>query len=95
MTTIVISRRKPSPLREDWKAWAAPWKFVTTVVGKLSRACRVISATAGPRATPGLRLKEIVTAGIWPWWLTVSGPTVGTRRATESRGTSCPDADRT
>ena len=47
------------------------------VAGRAARADLSTAATASPKATPGLRLKEMVTDGSWPRWLTVSGPTPG------------------
>src|SRR5439155_1719281 len=43
------------------------------------------STTASLSDTPGWRLNEIVTAGSWPRCVTVRGPIVGVRRATEYR----------
>ena len=80
------------PWREDWKAWAVPWKFVLIVAGSVLRARVVISLTASPIDTPGLRLKEMVTDGSWPEWLTDRGPMVrdqrrhGAQRDERSRG---------
>jgi len=51
----------------------------------------VIAALASPSETPGFKLYEIVTAGIWPMCDTVSGPTPLRSAATASSGTSCPD----
>ena len=47
---------------------------------------RWMASTAWPSEKPGARLNEIVTDGCWPWWLTCSGPTVGTSRATAASG---------
>ncbi|MNS57808.1 hypothetical protein D3C72_907070 [compost metagenome] len=47
------------------------------------------------RLTPGRRLKLKVTAGIWPRWLTVTGPTPSVTWVTEARGTRAPEAERT
>ena len=83
-------------MTEAWKAWAVPWKLVVSVAGiRSSRSTLRISFTASPSATPGLRLKEMVTAGSWPRWLTVSGPTVRVSLATAFRGTSLPELERT
>lgn len=76
--------------REVWKAWAVPWKTAWTPAGRVSRARRSISRIAGPMAAWGLRLKEMVTEGSCPRWLTVRGATVSVRRATARRGTSSP-----
>src|SRR5215472_15772377 len=34
---------------------------------------RFTASTAAPSDEPGARLKESVTTGNWPWWLTVIG----------------------
>src|SRR5689334_11449758 len=39
-------------------------------------------------ASPGARLKENVTAGNWPWWLTASGAVAGPYFATALNGTT-------
>ena len=51
---------------------------------------RWIASTASPSETPGARLNEIVTDGCWPWWLTSSGPTVGTSLVTAASGIDGP-----
>ena len=56
----------PNPLNEDWKACAVPWKAVPIVAGSERRARSLISFTASPMEVPGLRLKDMVTAGSWP-----------------------------
>ena len=75
MTKIAISRMIPSPFVESWNAWALPWKLVTMVAGSTLRAASSTRATASPSATPGITLKDSVTDGNWPVWLTDSGPT--------------------
>jgi hypothetical protein len=60
---MVMSRSTPRPCSEDWKAWAVPWKLVLIVDGRVVRARPVMSLTASPMETPGLRLKEMVTEG--------------------------------
>src|SRR5690348_18020633 len=56
------------------------WKEPSSVIGVFSSACMsLIRSTASPSATPGARLNESVTAGNWPWWLTVSGDRKSTR----------------
>ena len=62
--------------------------------GRVCRASRWTSATAVPIATPGRRSKETVTDGSCPEWLTVSGPTLEVRVASEASGTSGPRAER-
>ena len=60
---------------DDWKACAVPWKLPSQRDRRRAgRACICwMRSTAWPSAVPGARLKERVTAGNWPWWLTVSG----------------------
>ena len=73
-----------------------PWKLVVTVAGSVSRATALDLVTASPSEVPGLRLKETVTAGSWPMWLTVSGPTDRSSRLDATRaGTRAPLAERT
>ena len=58
---------RPRPWVEFWKAWAVPWKLVSTLAGMpISRSTRLMSAAAWLRVRPGGRLKEMVTAGSWP-----------------------------
>ena len=65
------------------------------VAGSVSRAARWTAATASPSETPGRRLNESVTAGIWPEWFTVSGPTVGGQLRHRASGTRLPPFERT
>ena len=58
--------RSHRPCMDAWKAWAAPWKLVVMVAGSICRASFCTAATASPRAIPGFRLKEMVTAGSCP-----------------------------
>src|SRR5215469_369596 len=95
MTRIAIISRIPRPVMDDWNAWATPWKLVVTVAGTSVRAIWFISFTASPSGTPGFKLKDTVTAGNWPRWLTVRGPRVRVSLATSSSWTSLPDDDRT
>ena len=61
------------------------------MIGVLSSACICwIFSTAWPSATPGARLNDSVTAGNWPWWLTVSGATLVVKWATVLSGTCAP-----
>src|ERR1044071_2138553 len=70
MYTVMSAARisSGSLASEAWKAWAVPWKLARIEAGR-PRSCRALSmaCTASPRATPGARLKERVTAGNWPW----------------------------
>jgi hypothetical protein len=61
----------------------------------ISRSILRIRSTASPSETPGSRLKESVTDGSWPWWLTVSAWVLRLMRATVSTGTSLPLLERT
>ncbi len=57
-----------------WNAWALPWKLVWIVGGSAEVAHGLLIGRRGlPSATPWPRLKLIVTAGNWPWWLIDSG----------------------
>ncbi|EXI70591.1 MAG: hypothetical protein AW07_03921 [Candidatus Accumulibacter sp. SK-11] len=47
-------------------------------------------AEASPRAAPGARLKDSVTASSWPVWLMATGPTCRSTVATVDSGTSAP-----
>ncbi len=55
---------------------------------------RAISALTASVAcdseTPSARLKEMVEAANWPWWLTPSGVLVGAKRANADSGTRLP-----
>ena len=44
-------------------------------------------STASPSETPGARLKESVTTGNWPWWLTASGAVPVSMRVKALSGT--------
>jgi hypothetical protein len=50
----------------------------------------LIAATASLKATPGARLKEIVTAGNWPSWFTARGAILFSKWATALSGTTLP-----
>src|SRR4030042_4053042 len=80
---------------DDWKAWAVPWKAVAMWAGRTSPAAACTCDTASPRAVPGRRLKESVTEGICPEWVTVSGPRLLLRSATAFSGTRRPEEDLT
>ncbi len=58
-------------------------------------AAASVAFTASPSATPGFRLKEMVTAGKSPACVTVSGAVVGANVAKALSGTSCPLGART
>src|SRR5580700_10465392 len=60
------------------------------LVGRTVRASFVMASIAVPSETPGERLKEIVTEGSCPEWLTVTGPTAVANLATALNGTSAP-----
>ena len=75
------SRPRPVQRRPGTPA-PCPGSSSSTVGGQHARAPRPRPAPrASPSETPGVRLNEMVTAGSWPRWLTVSGPT----RAPEAR----------
>src|ERR1043165_1513198 len=70
------------------KASAAPWKLVSTLMGRSSFACSaLIACTASPSATAGGRLNEIVAAGNCATWLIASAAGRSTICATELSGT--------
>ena len=53
-----------------------PWNVVVSPRGNCnSRSARWIASVAVPSATPCARLKLMVMAGNWPWWLIESGCT--------------------
>jgi hypothetical protein len=59
-----------------WKACAVPWKLEFSVDGvSMSAIAFCTASVACPRAVSGARLKLIVIAGNWPWWLIESGRT--------------------
>ena len=53
-----------------------------------------MTSTAAPSDTPGARLKETVTAGNWPWWLTRSGVARSSMVVKVESGTCPPPAAR-
>ena len=55
---------------EAWKACAVPWNEPLSVAGAQIAFDALTLSTAWPSDTPGARLKDSVTAGNWPWWLT-------------------------
>ncbi|MCY1378814.1 hypothetical protein D9M71_573390 [compost metagenome] len=58
---------------EAWNACAAPWNWVCTPIGMPMSFCTCsMISTACPSATPGARLKDIITAGNWPMWVIAS-----------------------
>ena len=59
-----------------------------------SRVTRSMDFTAAPSDTPGARLKETVTAGNWPWWLTASAAACCSMLASVDSGTWPQAADR-
>ena len=52
-----------------------------------------MASTASPSATPGCRLKEMVTAGKRPWWFTASGAVMEVSLAMALKGTCFPLGD--
>ena len=49
---------------DAWKAWAVPWKLARIEAGMfICRSAAWMLTTASPRAKPGARLKDKVTAG--------------------------------
>src|SRR2546423_13018280 len=85
---------RPRPCNESWNACAVPWNVVAIVDGSVDAAADWIVDTASPSAVPGLRLKEIVTDGSCPVWLTVSGPASVRTFTTVSRGIRLPFDER-
>ena len=57
-------------------------------------AARSIARTASPSEAPGARLKDTVTTGNCPWWLTESGVLDVWTRVKAPSGTGPPPADR-
>ena len=69
-----------------------PWKVPSTE-GGMPSCCSALSiwATASPSEAPLARLKEIVTAGNWLWWLLASGAIGAVSRWTRvESGTAVP-----
>src|SRR5580658_5331097 len=55
-------------------AWAVPWNAPWMLAGMPISSLTIFTAlTASPSEAFGARLKESVTTGNWPWWLTVIG----------------------
>ena len=81
--------------REDMKAWAVPWKLPWMLSGMpRSWLTSCTALTACPRDMPWATLKEVVTAGNWPWRLMTRGPVVSVMRVTAERGTGLPSVPR-
>src|SRR5215510_9145663 len=82
----------PMPCTESWNDCAVPWNEVEIVSGSL-RLATVFSTplTASLSDMPGARLNDTVTAGTWPRWLIVAGPTELPNFVTADSGTSCVD----
>ena len=97
MTRTATSSSSPSPCSDAWNACAVPWNVVLTVGGDPQLALDGLDLRPPLRSseTPGLVSNEIVTAGSWPRWSTVSGPSRGVSVATASSGTSLPSLERT
>src|SRR5262245_66551009 len=58
------------------KVSASPCRLARTVGGTTSAAVLVMKSVASPIATPGFRLKKIVTLVNWFRWFTDCGPRV-------------------
>src|ERR1700746_2119638 len=81
---------------DAWKACAVPWKLARIEGGMfICRSAAWMLATASPRATPGARLNESVTAGKKPWWFTASGVVLSAKCVKADRGTCLPVLDLT
>src|SRR5258705_13482111 len=80
---------------DSGNSFTVPWKFALIVAGiRNSRIPSLTPFAASPSEKPGRKLKEIVTAGSWPKWLTLNGPTERFMLTPASRGTSDPLDDR-
>src|ERR1700722_10715965 len=65
---------KGTEVSESWNACALPWKVAISVGGAFNSACALwIASVAWLSDAPGARLKLIVVAGNWLWWLIESG----------------------
>src|SRR5579885_561461 len=95
MTRIAMISSIPRLPSEDWNCSAAPANMVVMVEGSVLSASVLTSASALPSDAPGARLKEMVTEGICPLWLTDSGPIVVAILTKASSGTILPSAERT
>ena len=72
------------------KRRAEPWNSACMPAGNVNWSLRrLMTSTASPREAPGARLKESVTTGNWPWWLTVIGTAVNSRWLNALKGV-CP-----
>ncbi len=76
---------------DAWKASAAPWNWVCTPTG-MPISCFTWSmiSTPLPRAMPGARLNDIITAGNWPIWVIASCAWRSSTRARLDRRTWPP-----
>ena len=74
---------------------AVPWKPAWMLAGMPRSALAWLTAfTAAPSEAPGARLKETVTTGNCPWWLTASGVVVSSTRVKAPSGTEPPVVER-
>src|SRR5262245_19613020 len=96
-TVTRAARMRMGWLASDaWKACAVHWKLARMEGGMfICRSADWMLATAAPRATPGARLNESVTAGKKPWWFTASGVVLSAKWVKAERGTCLPVLDLT
>ena len=88
---MAMTSSMPMFLVDSSNAAAVPWKLPWMESGMpiASLAWRM-PLTASDSALPGARSKEMVTAGIWPAWLTESGTVLAVILVTAVSGTSVP-----
>src|SRR6476646_2449888 len=90
MTNTASTMSAMSPAWVDWNTCAVPEKPVEMSAGRVRAASCDTAADAGPSATPGRRLNDIVTDGTWPEWLTDVGPALRVSVATVPSAMSVP-----
>src|SRR5688572_7316576 len=95
MTRMATTSRSARPCWLDWNAWAVPANAVVMSDESVLRAAAWTWATASLRPAPSRVSNDSVTAGTWPEWFTLSGPTAVEKRATVDSGTSSPRLERT
>ena len=82
MYTVTSAARisSGSLLSDASKDAAVPWNAACTLIGMPMSFCAFsMASVAAPSEAFGARLKEIVTTGNCPWWLTASGALVDSK----------------
>ena len=74
MTNTARAIRRVSVLTVSWKVSASPCRPARSVGGTIGAAAARMKSVASPIATPGFKLKKMVTLVNWFMWFTACGP---------------------